>query len=101
MDEEEIKNLFQGLTQGSSKDLEGAQEVFSILVKTTLRFRDSLLASEGIVLTVEEVRKTLQWLVPALATGESPQMGNRIRQELLKTWLEKLNPREDSFKPQG
>lgn len=101
MDEEDIKNLFQSLTQGTTKELKGVQEVFSILVKTTLRYRDALLTAEGTILTVEDVRKTLQWLVPALATGEVPLMCNRVQQELLKMWIEELHTGEASGNPQG
>ena len=45
---------------------------------------------EGAVLTVAHVRKCLDGLVPALATGNTPETGNLICQELLSRWINEL-----------
>ncbi|MFZ7111902.1 MAG: hypothetical protein ACOWYE_09490 [Desulfatiglandales bacterium] len=90
MKDEEIHDLFMGVAQGPLEKPEEVKKVFSILVKATLSYRDDLLASRGVILTVEDVKTALNWLVPALATGELPETENRIRLDLVKTWLDRL-----------
>jgi hypothetical protein len=90
MEEDEISRLFLSVLDQPSQDTEANREVFSILVKTTLRYRDHVLASSGIVVTVEDVRASLGWLVPALTTGRLPKTDNKLRLDLLKIWLDEL-----------
>ena len=72
------------------QDTDAARQVFSTLVKSTLKYRDDMLVSENIVVTVDDVRTCLGWLVPALATGNMPDTENRVGLGLLKLWLEEL-----------
>lgn len=90
MQDNEIHDLFMSVAQGSAENDEAAKKVFAILVKATLRYRDDVLASRGITVTVDDVRTALKWLVPALGTGELPRMDRRISLDLLKIWLEEL-----------
>jgi len=90
VDSKKLTDLFLTLARGSSGDPERAQTFLSILQRATLAYRDRLLDVEGVLLTVKDVRKTLEWLLPALATGETPQIGSRIRQGLLEVWLKEL-----------
>ncbi|MCG7851390.1 MAG: hypothetical protein MIO92_02605, partial [Methanosarcinaceae archaeon] len=53
-------------------------------------YRDDVLASRGEVVTVEDVRTCLGWLVPVLATGNMPNTDNKVRLDLLKLWVEEL-----------
>ena len=78
------------MLEEAGQDTEAVRKVFSTLVHTTLRYRDDVLASRGEVVTVEDVRICLGWLVPALATGNMPQTDNKTRLGLLKLWLEEL-----------
>ncbi len=90
LDERDIEKLFISVLEESGQDTDAVRNVFSTLVYTTLRYRDDVLVSRGEVVTVEDVRTCLDWLVPALATGNMPQTDNKSRLGLLKLWLEEL-----------
>ncbi len=92
MDEKEIDCLFVKAAGGAGKGDEAARAIFGALITSTLKYRDQLLEAKGIRLTVADVQQTLDWLVPCLATGELPKTTNEIRRNLLKTWLDELNP---------
>jgi hypothetical protein len=44
------------------------------------------------VVTVEDVRIVLEWLVPSLSSGRLPVTDNKLRLDLLKIWLDELKP---------
>jgi hypothetical protein len=92
MEEKDIYDLFMSVVEETAQDTDAVREVFSILVRTTLAYRDLLRASRGIVVTVEDARTALGWLVPALSTGELPETDNPTRLGLLKSWLDELKP---------
>ena len=76
--------------ESPGQDTDDTWQVFSILIKSTLKYRDDMLASRGIVVTVDDVRTCLGWLVPALETGNMPETENKVGLGLLKLWLEEL-----------
>ena len=76
--------------EGPGQYTEDVWQVFSILIKSTLKYRDDMLACKDIVVTVDDVRACLGWLVPSLATGNMPDTENRVRLGLLKLWLKEL-----------
>ena len=90
MDERDIEKLFISVLEKSGQNTDDVRNVFSILVCTTLRYRDDVLASRGEVVTVEDVRTCLGWLIPAITTGNMPKTDNKARLGLLKLWLEEL-----------
>ena len=90
MKDKEIYALFTRVAEDSAGGDDSAREVFSTLIKSTLRYRDQIKEQEGIVVTVEDVRTALDWLVPSLKTGRLPVSGNKIRLDLLKLWLDEL-----------
>jgi hypothetical protein len=49
-----------------------------------------MLKSRGIVITVEDVRTALDWLIPSLKTGRLPETGDKKRLDLLKLWLDEI-----------
>jgi len=63
--------------------------MFSLLIQSTLRYRDEMLSSKGVVVTVGDVRAALGWLIPALATGNMPETAN-ISMGLLDLWMDEL-----------
>jgi len=97
MDENEIYHLFFKILEHPAQNTAPVREVFSTLIRSTLRYRDQLLESKGLIVTVEDVRTVLGWLVPSLTTGQLPSTDNRVRVDLLKIWLDELkkvgNPR--------
>ena len=90
MEDEDIYKLFLSVLENSAQDTDAVREVFSILIRSTLRYRDQMLASKGMVVTVEDVRTALKWLVPSLTTGLLPKTDNKISLDLLKLWLDEL-----------
>jgi len=68
--------------------------MFSFLIQSTLRYRDKMLSSKGVVVTVGDVRAALGWLIPALATGNMPETENKISMGLLDLWMDELKKRE-------
>jgi hypothetical protein len=90
MEEEEIYKLFMSVAEHSGQKDDATREVFSALVRSTLKYRDHVLKSKGITVTVEDVRVALGWLVPSLQTGRLPETDDKIRLDLLKIWLDEL-----------
>jgi hypothetical protein len=90
MEDKEIEKLFLSVIEHASQNTDAVRQVFSTLVKSTLRYRDQMLESRGIIVTVEDVRTALGWLVPSLTTGQLPKTDNKVRLDLLKIWLDEL-----------
>lgn len=90
MDKDDIYELFLSVAEQADDQTDAVREVFSLLVESTLRYRDRMLASRGITVTVEDVRTSLGWLLPSLAAGQVPQTDNELRLDLLKLWLDEL-----------
>ncbi len=90
MESNDIEKLFFSVLEDSGQNSDAVRQVFSILVRATLEYRDSILASRGIVVTVDDVRTSLDYLVPALSTGNMPETDNEINLGLLKIWLREL-----------
>ena len=90
MEDNEIEQLFKKIADTSAVDNQEGRAVFAALVKSTLRYRDALKQSKDTVLTVRDVRITLDWLMPAYTTGRLPRTDDRIRLDLLKIWLDEL-----------
>ena len=90
MDEGEIEKLFLRAVEDPGRNTDAARRVFSVLLKATLKYRDEMLASSGVVVTVEDVRTSLEWLVPALTFGNIPETDNKVCLGLLKLWVNGL-----------
>ena len=90
MEERDIYRLFFSVLRHPAQNTDDVREVFSVLIRSTLRYRDHVLESKGIVITVEDVRTVLDWLVPSLSTGRLPETDDTIRLDLLKLWLDEL-----------
>ena len=98
MEEKDIERLFLGVVETSESQTREVKGVFSVLIRSTLQYRDDMLASEGIIITVEDVRVTLEHLVPFLDTGRLPDTTDPIKSDLLKIWRDNLRRFEDSDK---
>ena len=90
MEDRDIYELFLSVAEHSGQTDDAAREVFSALVRSTLRYRDHLLESKGITVTVEDVRVALGRLVPCLKTGRLPDTDDKVKLDLLKIWLGEL-----------
>ena len=90
MEEKDVYQLFLNVLEDSAQNTDAVRQVFSVLIRSTLSYRDHMLESGGVVITVEDVRMTLSWLVPVLMTGHLPETDDKIRMDLLKLWLDEL-----------
>jgi hypothetical protein len=88
--DKDIYALFSSVAEHGVQGDDSVKAVFSTLIKTTLRYRDNMLESCDSVVTVEDVRIALEWLVPALKSGRLPETDNKTRLDLLKLWLDEL-----------
>ncbi len=92
MEDKDLYKLFLRVAEHPAQNTEDIRKVFSILIRSTLRYRDQILESNGTLVTVEDVRVVLSWLVPCLASGRLPVTNNKIRLDLLKIWMDDLKP---------
>jgi hypothetical protein len=90
MEDKDIYILFSSVAEHPERHNESVLQVFSSLIKTTLKYRDRMLKSQGIVITVEDVRTALDWLIPCLKTGRLPEKGDKKCIDLLKLWLDEI-----------
>ena len=95
MDGQDLNALFIRILETYEqvpKDIESEQikKVFTILVSSTLRYRDNLKADLGIILTVEDVRCALTDLVNSIHGRNRRDTDNRVCMELYKLWTDEL-----------
>jgi len=69
---------------------EEVRQVFLTLTSATLRYRDRLKRNSNIILTVNDVRMTLDLLMEMLPDGKLPNTENAIHLGLLKIWVDEL-----------
>jgi len=93
VEEEVLHKLLLSAVAGPEKPSTAVREVFETLIRITLDYRDRTLAEKGRIVTVRDVRASLAWLIPSLATGNVPEIEDPVRLGLLERWLEALkNP---------
>ncbi len=90
MKDKDIYELFSRVAEQPDQNNESARKVFSALVKSTLKYRDHIKEATGIIVTVEDVKTALNWLIPSLKTGRLPETDNKIQLDLLKLWLDEF-----------
>ena len=95
MDDLEINQLFLKVKKSYGDVPEGVEKVFSFLVSATLRYRDDLKSDLGVILTVEDVRVTLVWLLEFIESKKFPVTNNAVRWDLLKIWTEALKQKNE------
>jgi hypothetical protein len=90
---EVLQRLFMSAFAGTEKPSDAHREVLETLIRTTLDYRDLTLSAKGRIVTVRDVRASLAWLIPCLATGNIPKIEDPVHLGLLERWLEALkNP---------
>ncbi len=87
---EVLHKLFMSVLTGPEKPSDAHREVLEILIRITLDYRDVTLSAKGKIVTVRDVRASLAWLIPCLATGNVPEIEDPVRLGLLLRWLEVL-----------
>jgi hypothetical protein len=92
-DDDDITLLFEKVSEHFAGADEGAQGMFQMLVSTTLAYRDILVHSTGVSLTVAETRAALDAFMETLTTHRiRPGIDKRVK-DLVILWLEELKTR--------
>jgi len=91
MDDLEINALFEQVCNNSEDQPESVKQVFSILISSTLAFRDRIQKEEGIIVSVDDVMTALDWLFQFMETQKMPQTNHCLQMDLFNFWLEELN----------
>ncbi|MBI5299110.1 MAG: hypothetical protein HY877_02275 [Deltaproteobacteria bacterium] len=90
METKEIEDLFERLAKQYGVSPEESKPIFTLLVKTTLKYRDMLMARGEKPLTVEETRAALDELLHVMNKKSfSPNISPRIH-ELVQLWHDEV-----------
>lgn len=89
-DDEDIRALFEKVAGHFEGADDSSRAMFSMLVKTALKYRDILMHSSGIALTVAETREALGVFMEVLKTHQIPQTVDKHIKDLVVLWLEEL-----------
>lgn len=90
MTEPELEALFDTLAKRYGISPIGSKQIFTLLVKITLKYRDMLVRTGEKSLTVEETREALDELLKVMQVKKfSTHISNRIRQ-LVTLWHDEL-----------
>lgn len=92
-DDDDIRALFERVAAHFDGADEGARAMFSMLVKTALRYRDLLEHASGQPLTVAETRAALDAFMLTLKTHQIPHGVEKRSRDLVILWLEELKAR--------
>jgi hypothetical protein len=90
IDDNDIRELFDRVSEHFKDADEGTRAMFSMLVNTALRYRDMLLHSTGKTLTVGETRAALDAFMEVLKTHQIPAELDKRVHDLIVLWLEEL-----------
>jgi hypothetical protein len=71
----------------------GTKEIFNILIKHSLEYRDELVKRGEPPLTVEEVKQSLNYLQLIVTKGSVPKDMPQRLIPLLQRWLTELTPK--------
>ena len=96
MNSSDINLLLSRVSENAETVPAEIRQVFSMLVQTTLDFRDRYLKEHGITVTVEDVKAALDRLLDFLQSGKLPKTDHLVRRELFETWISEL--RKEKFK---
>jgi hypothetical protein len=88
--ERDVKKLFERMAEHLQGADSGSKAMFSMLVRTALRYRDILMHSSGSPLTVGETRAALAAFMEVMKTHAIPPALDKRVHGLVVMWLEEL-----------
>lgn len=91
--EDDIRELFERVSEHFEGADEGARGMFSMLVRTALAYRDTLVHSTGLPLTVGETRAALDAFMATLQSHRIPPGLDKRVKDLVILWLEEIRTR--------
>jgi len=92
-DEKDIQALFEKIAKHFGGVDEGTEAMFSMLVETTLKYRDMLMHSSGIPFTIGETREALNVFMEVMKTQKISQGVDKRIRDLVILWLEEVKIR--------
>jgi len=92
-DDRDIQELFEKVAGHFEGADGGVQEMFSMLVKVTLKYRDMLVHSGGVPLNVVETKGALDAFMEVMQTHKIPQNLDKRVHDLVVLWLEEIKLR--------
>lgn len=88
--DDDIEKLFVRIAKHFEHADEASHKMFSMLVRTTLKFRDELVKETGVPLTVGETQKALDIFMKILKTHKVPPNLDKNIHDLVILWLEEV-----------
>ena len=92
-DDEDIRRLFEKVSEHFASADEGTRGMFQMLVATALTYRDTLAQTTGHILTVAETRAALDAFMQTLKDQRIPPDLEKRVHDLVILWLEELKNR--------
>jgi hypothetical protein len=86
----DIEKLFGRIAEHFKHADEKSHQMFRMLVETTLKFRDELMAKTGVPLTVGETQKALDVFMEVMKSHKVPQNLDKNVHDLVILWLEEI-----------
>lgn len=88
--DDDIQSVFDRIAKKFEHADDSAKEMFTMLVATTLRYRDQVVKAGGEALTVGETREALDAFMVVLKAHQIPEgLPPRVK-ELVMLWLEEI-----------
>lgn len=94
MRDDDIRQLFERISKHFGSNVEeGTEDIFAMLVNTTLKYRDQLDAKTGTPLTIGETREALEAFMHVMKKKSFPENLSERAHDLIVIWLEALKER--------
>ena len=90
VDDKDIRELFDRVAEQFDETDDGIRSMFSMLVETTLKYRDTIRHSRGETLSVGETRNALGVFMEVLQAHSFPEGIDEKIKGLVIVWLEEL-----------
>lgn len=94
IEKEHVEFLFEKALQALGEAAApGTKEIFGVLIKHSLEYRDELVKKGEPALTIEEVKQSLNYLQLIVTKGAIPKDLPTRLAPLLQRWLTELTPK--------
>lgn len=88
---DDIERLFRRAEERFGGANEGVRQMFAMLIRETLAYRDELMKQQKPPLTVQETQRALDILMEILKTQQFPEIDDERIKGLVLCWLDKIN----------
>jgi hypothetical protein len=91
MDQEDLRQFFGKMLKDEGYISSESFAVFGKLIRLTIQYRDRLLATENVTLTVDETKRGIAVYLDALRTGSLAEDIEPKIDGLVRLWLKEIN----------